>query len=952
MNHLKALHQYGQSVWLDYIRHSLVTSGELQRYLDEDGLSGVTSNPSIFEKAIVGSSDYQDIMTDPMSSGLDAKALYECVAVRDIQDAADLLRPVYVGSRRLDGYVSMEVSPRLAHDTRGTVEEARRLWKAVGRENLMIKVPGTREGIPALEQLIGQGINVNVTLLFSLDTYDKVAVAYLSGLEARLGSGGDVSSVASVASFFISRIDAVVDSLLSERLKTTSGKQGERAALRAVLGKVGIANAKLAYQKYLEICRSDRWQRLASHNAHPERLLWASTGTKNPTYRDVVYVEELIGPDTVNTIPPATFAAFRDHGQPRPSLTQDLDSAYDTMDTLKQAGISLHDITDKLLADGLQQFEEAFAKLLRATDRQGHPPTRPKFTGQASRLPAALGEELQKSLEDWRRSDKVHRLWARDATLWTDQDEGQWLDWLGVTEDRIGHLEDLNRVTEAARSSGYKHALVLGMGGSSLCPQVLQQTFGNKEGIPRLHVLDSTDPAQIQTLEQELDLNSTLFIVSSKSGSTLEPNIFKQYFFRRAVQALGKTEAAKRFVVITDPGSKLQLVAEQDGFRHVFAGVPGIGGRYSALSNFGIVPAAIMGLNVPLLLDRAEAMVHACGPSVPVAENPGVVLGTILGVAHNQGRDKITFVTSPGIKGLGAWLEQLVAESTGKSGKGFITVDGEALGDPSVYGQDRIFCYLRLESKPDEAQDIAIDALESAGQPVVRIVVPDPYDIASEFFRWEIATAVAGSIIGINPFDQPDVEASKVATRKLTLEYEHSGSLPSESPVYQENGVQLFTDQTNAWALKEAMGSKPSLAAWIEAHLDRLHAGDYFALLGYIQMNAARDKMLQSMRHAVRDRKRVATCVGFGPRFLHSTGQAYKGGPNRGVFLQITCEDAFDLPVPGHGYTFGVVKAAQARGDFAVLTERKRRALRIHLVGELQQGLIKLDELVRKAMSR
>ena len=951
MNQLKALHRYGQSVWLDHIRHSLVTSGELQRYLDDDGLRGVTSNPSIFEKAIVGSSDYQDIMADPRSAGLDAKALYERIAVRDIRDAADILKGVYDESKRLDGYVSMEVSPRLAHDTGATIAEARRLWKAVNRRNLMIKVPATQAGIPAIEQLIGEGINVNVTLLFSVETYEKVAAAYLSGLERRIRQRDDLSTVASVASFFVSRIDAVIDSLLSERLSTVD-KAGERLALRAVLGKVAVANAKLAYQRYLEIVRSDRWQTLRRRGALPQRLLWASTGTKNPSYRDVVYVEELIGPDTVNTIPPATFEAFRDHGQLRPSLTEDLDSAFDTMEALKLAGISLEEVTDKLLADGLVQFEDAFAKLLRATDRAGRAPAQPKIKGQSWKLPATLAAALEKSLDEWRRDDKVHRLWARDATLWTGKDEGRWLDWLGVTEDRIAHLGELGRIIEASRNAGYQHVLLLGMGGSSLCPQVLQQTFGRVTGYPQLHVLDSTDPAQVRSREQEVNPGTTAYIVTSKSGNTLEPNILKQYFFSRVEAALGKAEAGKHFIAITDPGSRLQLVAEQDGFRHIFPGVPGIGGRYSALSNFGIVPAAVMGLDVPLLLERAESMVHACKPSVPVDENPGVVLGAILGVAHAQGRDKLTFITSPAIHGLGAWLEQLVAESTGKNGTGLITVDGEALGDPSVYGKDRLFCYLRLESEPDAKQDAAVDTLERAGHAVVRIAVPDLYDIAAEFFRWEMATAVAGSIMQVNAFDQPDVEASKIATRKLTSEYERTGELPRESPVYEGNGIQLFTDEDNASILRMAMGNHPSLADWIGTHLRRLRPGDYFAVLAYLEMNAAHEQILQSMRHAVRDGRHIATCLGFGPRFLHSTGQAYKGGPNSGVFLQITCQDALDLPVPGQKYSFGVVKAAQARGDFAVLIERKRRALRVHVRGDLSQGLQELGEAVRRSAAR
>jgi transaldolase/glucose-6-phosphate isomerase len=480
---------------------------------------------------------------------------------------------------------------------------------------------------------------------------------------------------------------------------------------------------------------------------------------------------------------------------------------------------------------------------------------------------------------------------------------------------------------------------------------VLKTTFGTERGFPQLHVLDSTDPAQVNAIEKRLNLERTLFIVSSKSGSTLEPNIFKQYFYDRVVKAVGPQEAGRRFVAITDPGSKMQQVAEADGFRQVFFGWPSIGGRYSALSDFGLVPAAVMGVDVPKFLDRTEAMVCACMPSVPVRENPGALLGTILGVAAKQfARDKVTIVSSPGIASLGAWLEQLVAESTGKQGKGLIPIDREKPVAPDMYGSDRIFVYLRLTSAPDASQDASIDAIERAGHPVVRIVLDDPYDLGEEFFRWEIATAVAGSILGIHPFDQPDVEASKTATRKLTAAYERDGKLPAETPFFTSDGIALFTDDRNQSALAHATGRRAGLPDYLRAHLNRLGVGDYFALLAYIEMNDEHERELQSIRHQVLDSRRVATCLEFGPRFLHSTGQAYKGGPNSGVFVQITCDDAVDIPVPGQQYTFGVVKAAQARGDFDVLLTRERRALRVHLGADVTAGLSTLHKAVRAAL--
>ncbi len=951
INPLKDLQKYGQSVWLDYIRRNLLTSGELKRLIEEDGLRGMTSNPAIFEKAIAGSTDYTDLLNSLAErDDLDAKARYEILAIRDIQDAADFLRPVYDSTRRRDGYVSLEVSPYLARDTEGTIEEARRLWKAVGRENIMIKVPGTAEGIPAFQQLISEGTNINVTLLFAQEVYEKVAQAYIAGLEEFAGNGGDLGKMASVASFFISRIDTLVDSKVNEKLKSTKDSQLE-ALLKSILGKIAIANGKLTYQRYLQIFSGPRWEKLAAKGAQTQRVLWASTSTKNPAYRDVIYVEELVGKDTVNTIPPATLDAFRDHGKLRESLTEDIEGAKQAMSDLAKVGISMKQVTDQLTDEGVKLFADAFDKLLEAVEKSTKKEITPKVNQQNFKLPPDLASSVKTQIDDWRANGKVRRLWQRDASLWSNTDEANWLGWLGIVPDQSARIQDFQKFAEDVKGAGFTHVLLLGMGGSSLCPEVLKMTFGKISGWPELHVLDSTDPAQVKSFENKIDIGKTLFIVSSKSGSTLEPNVFKQYFFERAKQAVGAEKAGSHFVAITDPGSKMEQVAKADSFRHIFYGLPSIGGRYSALSDFGLIPAAAMGIDASKFLDRAEEMVEACASSVPVEQNPGAVLGIILGTAHNLRRDKVTIITSPGISDLGAWLEQLLAESTGKEGKGIIPVDREQLGPPELYGKDRVFVYLRLESAPDTAQDAKVTALENVGQPVVRISLGDTYDLGQEFFRWEIATAVAGSIIGINPFNQPDVEASKVVTRSLTSEYEKTGLLPTEKPLIEESGIALFTDQKNSQALTRAAGNDQSLAGYLRAHLNRISPGDYFALLAYIQMNGANEEKLQAIRHTLRDSKRVATCLGFGPRFLHSTGQAYKGGPNSGVFLQITCTDAVDLKVPGQTYTFAVVEAAQARGDFQVLADRNRRALRAHLGEDPEKGLVALQHAIKQALA-
>jgi transaldolase/glucose-6-phosphate isomerase len=950
-NPLVEVQRYGQSLWYDYIRRGLITSGELQRLIDEDGLRGITSNPSIFEKSIAGSTDYNDALQAlEAQQDLDAKSLYERLAIQDIQAAADIMRPVYEQTARRDGYVSLEVSPYLAHDTEGTLSEARRLWSTVSRPNVMIKVPGTAEGLPAIRQLIGEGINVNVTLLFSVDRYLEVADAYTQGLEALVRQGGDPAGVASVASFFVSRIDTAVDSLITERVKSEADA-GRRAQLQGLLGKIAIANAKVAYQRYQELCQAQRWQALATRGAQTQRLLWASTSTKNAAYSDVLYVENLIGPDTVDTVPQATFDAFRDHGRPRASLAEGVDEAGRTLATLEQAGISLRDVTGQLTEDGVRLFADAFDKLLSAVEKKRAGLLGAKMDRQTYQLPADLAAAVSASLEDWRVKGKVRDLWARKASLWTGTDESNWLGWLGMAEDQLAHGEPLRKIAEDVKRAGFSDALLLGMGGSSLFPEVVAMTFPRADGFPQLHILDSTDPAQVRAVERKVDLANTLFIVSSKSGTTLEPNIFKDYFFDRAKATVGADRVGSRFIAITDPGSQLQKAAEADRFRQVFFGLPSIGGRYSALSDFGIVPAAITGLDVVAFLDRAEEMVHACAACVPPEDNPGVVLGTIMGVLANQGRDKVTVIASPGIWDFGAWLEQLLAESTGKEGKGLIPIDREPLGPPAVYGNDRLFAYIRLDNGADAAQDAAIDALAAAGQPVVRIAIGDPFELGEEVFRWEIAVAVAGAIIGIHPFNQPDVEAAKIEARNLTDAYEQSGSFPPQTPFFEDRGMRLFADDRNAAFLAQAAGSDRTLAGFLRAHLNRLGVGDYFCTLAYVEMNEAHEAPLQALRRAVRDRKRVATCLGFGPRFQHSTGQAYKGGPNTGVFLQVTCEDAADLPVPGHRYTFGVVKAAQARGDLQVLADRGRRALRVHLGPDVGAGLATLRAAVDQALS-
>ncbi len=949
MNPLVKLQQHGQSVWLDFLDRGFTAKGGLKRLVDEDGVRGVTSNPAIFEKAVGGSGEYDEGVRHLLAAGdRSGTDLFEALAVEDIQNAAAVLRPVYDQTKGADGFVSLEVSPYLAMDAEGTIAEARRLWTQCDRPNVMIKVPATRPGLVAIRTLLSDGININITLLFAQAVYREVVEAYLAGLEAFAAKGGDVSRVASVASFFVSRIDAVVDAQLDKAIAAAGSAQAKQD-LAALQGKTAIANAKLAYRDYQRLFSGARWDKLKDKGARPQRLLWASTGTKNKAYSDVLYVAELIGPDTVNTMPTPTLEAFRDHGVVADTLTQNVDEAERVLAAVAKAGISLDDITAKLEQDGVRLFADAADSLFGAVARKRAKVLGDTVDPQTLTLPADLAEKVKQRTETWRAQGLLRRLWARDASVWTGADEARWLGWLDSVGEAQQQLDLYGRLASDVRSAGFTHAVLLGMGGSSLGPEVLARTFVPQPGFPRLLTLDSTDPEQIAAIAKSVDLGKTLFIVSSKSGSTIEPNMLLAYFFDAVTAKLGKPKAGLHFIAVTDPNSQLEAVAKRDGFRQIVHGEPTIGGRYSVLSPFGLVPAAIAGFDVEKLLQAAATMLRSCGADVPPADNPAVQLGLALGEAALMGRDKVTIVAPSTLGSFGAWAEQLIAESTGKNGKALIPLEGEPPGAPDVYGQDRVFINMRF-GPASGAPDAAFAALTQAGHPLVDIRLQHPEQVAQEFVRFEIATAVAGAVLGINPFDQPDVEASKIKARALTTALERDGKLPEQTPVFSANGIALFTDAANAAALRAA-GAGNTVESWLKAHLGRAKPGDYAAILAYVAQNPETEARLQKLRAALRDRHRVATCVGFGPRFLHSTGQAYKGGPNSGVFLEITADDPNDLTIPGARISFGQLKAAQAGGDFEVLLERGRRALRVHLHGGAAKGLPALEAALTRALA-
>ena len=935
MNPLQELLEYGQSYWLDNLTRGMIRSGELQRLVREEGLRGVTSNPAIFNKAISQGSDYDDQMSELIAAGRSVGDIYEELVVRDIQEACDALRPVWDESAGVDGYVSLEVSPYLAHDTDGTIEEARRLFAWVDRPNVLIKIPGTAAGVPAIEECIYRGVNVNITLLFSIESYEAIALAYIRGLERREADGLRVDDVASVASFFLSRIDSLADRLLGQRIAP-----GRRAGPRPerLLGEAAVANAKLAYRRFLDLTASERWRTLAAKGARPQRMLWASTSTKNPLYDDVRYVEPLIGPETVNTLPNSTIEAFADHGEVAGTITDGLEAAQRVLEDLAAVGIDFERITWQLEHDGVQAFIEPFDKLMVTIVER----MRQARAGELANMHEALGREeatVGKSLAALQEMQFGRRAYARDASVWQGWDREEaaairdrlgWLDSPGAFSERLPEIVEFG---ERVRSEGIRSVVLLGMGGSSLAAEVARRTFGPQEGWPGLFVLDSTDPAAVRAIEQRIDLASTLFLVASKSGTTLETMSFYRYFRARAEETVGNP--GLHFVAITDPDTPLVREAEAGGFRACYENPSDIGGRYSVLSYFGLLPMALAGYPVEELLSSARAMRELCGPFVPASHNPGARLGAVLAVLARRGRDKVTFTGSGTFDSFGLWAEQLLAESTGKQGHGLVPIADEPPADPAQYGNDRVFVWLGLADEQEDAS-AHLDRLAS-DHPVIRTVLPDRPALGGEFFRWELAVATAGALLGINPFDQPNVEESKRNAREVLSSWGSADAPAEEPPLASDDQLAVY------W------GGSVSLAVSNGSPVDAIRsiaglagAGDYVALLPYFAETSERDGALTALRERLRSEHGVATTLGYGPRYLHSTGQLHKGGPGSGIYILLTASPPEEIEIPGQETGFGRLMLAQALGDFRTLATAGRRVARVHLASDVDEALARL----------
>lgn len=920
-NRIEAIRTHGQSLWYDNIRRGIIDSGELARLIAL-GITGVTSNPTIFEKAINGSDDYiPAIRRFADQGGTDVNALYDALVLEDIGRGADLLRPVYDSTHGGDGYISIEVPPSMAQETSRTVQEAHRLWDALKRPNIMIKVPATAAGIPAIQQLISEGINVNVTLIFSLKRYRQVIDAYLEGLRARQQKGLPLERIASVASFFVSRVDTLVDALAE--------KHGLPHELQ---GKAAVANAKLAYQAYLETFTGEDFRALKDGGAMVQRPLWASTSTKNPAYPDLMYVESLVGPDTVDTLPPATVDAVLDHAEASRTVDQGIDEAKALLANLASHGISMDDVTEQLLQEGVESFRQSFVSLHQSLRRKcaeavhlTHPPLFSLETAES---------DWKESLAELDRVRAVPRIFDHDASLWSSEPQhreiiAHALGWLNVIESVQEDLSNLEAYRDEVYSRGIRHIVVLGMGGSSLVSDVLVHSFQSEHPEIKLHVLDTTNPDAIQDLTDILDLSKTLFLVASKSGTTTEPNAFYHYFWDQCEKA--HLSAAEHFVAITDPGTKMEAEAKRQHFDRIFLNPADIGGRFSALSWFGMVPAVLYGLDVPELMARAHHMAEAC--RTPRAEdNPGARLGTALAILRAQGHDKVTFVMPPAVSHLADWLEQLLAESTGKQGTGLIPVAHEPSYDPHQYSKDRLFIVYHLAGTIQEKR---AQALQAAGHPVIEITLADVYDLAQEFYRWEFATSVAGSLLQIDAFDQPNVQESKDRTRALLEQYAKTGTLPEEDAGVPDGNLTVVSSQ-----------GAGTLDDHLKRLLNHLSQGHYIGLMAYINPTAEHDQRLADLREAITRRTGVATTLGYGPRFLHSTGQLHKGGPATGRYIQIVSQTGPSLPVPGDGYDFLTLEHAQALGDYQSLTSRERPCMRVLVQGPVSEAIQRLIGLV------
>jgi transaldolase/glucose-6-phosphate isomerase len=946
MNTLIELLKYGQSYWLDNLTREKISTGELKKRVDQQGLRGITSNPSIFNKAISTGQDYDGHIFELVKEGKNPRQIYDALTIKDVQDACDILNPVYEQSNGTDGFVSLEVPPYLARDTEGTMKKVRRLFKVVGKQNCLIKIPGTKEGIPAIEQMLYEGININITLLFSVERYVDVAQAYISSITRRAAEGKPVDHVISVASIFISRIDVLTDQLLDQYI--IPDDENENTNQRYLLsGRAGIATARICYQRFKEIFSDSNWKKLEETGANIQRPLWASTSNKDPLYNDIRYVESLIGENTINTLPDETIDAFAKYGSiKKDAIEQELSKANELFGELKKMGIDISFITQQLENEGIQKFTESYNKLIvNLADK------RVKMLGDAASLQyincGKLDPEVKSAYASMDERQIARLLFAQDPHLWKKDTEqiksiSKRMGWLTLPDHFTENAKAISAFVQTVKEEGYTHAVVLGMGGSSLCSEVTRQTFTTTNDYLQLLVLDNTDPVAIRHIQSNIDLEKTLFIVASKSGNTEETLSFFHYFYQQ-LENKKKANPGNNFVAITDHDTPLVKRAEEFKFRKVFINSPDLGGRYSVLSDFGLVPMALMGIDINAILSNAKQMQSSCD-NIPAGSNPGISLGVVLGICQKKGRDKVTFILSSSIKSFGYWVEQLLAESTGKEGKGLIPINGETIEGPENYGKDRIFIHMYLTDDSNESDEKKIKILEEAGHPVVRIRLANKMALGGEYYRWEVAAAIAGVIMGINPFNQPNVEESKKNTSQLLEGWSKDGDFKIPEAILKIDTISIYSGKETE---QLAADHYKSVGDMLNGFTAMAKPNDYIALLPYFMMTDNRTKILQTWRNQMRDDLKIATTLLNGPRYLHSTGQLHKGGPDNGLYIILIGNEEMDLVIPGEQFGFATLHEAQALGDFRSLDDKGRRVIRICLGKDIDAGLRKLFQTVK-----
>lgn len=898
----KKFKEIGQSIWLDSISRDMILNNTLSNLIEKYEITGLTSNPTIFENAILNSNTYDESIKIVSKKFKNLDDIAYSLMIEDIQRACDLLKKIFEKTNKNDGYVSIEIPPTI-DETNSIIDCAIKIWEMVDRENLMIKIPATKNGIKAEEELIKRGINVNMTLIFSPQAYKEVVKSYLSALNWRLENKLD-GNVFSVASFFVSRIDTEINKILTE-LSTQNQDIEKRNEIIFMRGKAAISVSLITYDIYLKSFFTDEFKKYREAGFKPQKLLWASTSTKDPSLRDTIYMDELCLPNTINTVPQHTIFSFFDHGKINTDdISLRINQAYETYNRLTNYSINWSEIFDKLLNDGIKKFIDSYKNILNSIEKKIKTLETEIITMQL------FNSSIKKIISEIEKNSFIERLFSKDHTLWkTDPTSAKIiknsLGWINLPKEMINKIDEINQFKKEIINEGFKYVVLLGMGGSSLAAEVILNIFGNDKKV-KLFVLDSTNPDWILRLSQKIEITKTLFIVSSKSGTTLETITHFKYFYNLIKKK--KQKPGKNFIAITDNSTPLQEMAKKYGFRKIFINPSDIGGRFSALSYFGLIPASFTSIDIKSFLKKSQEALDELKTKNP----PSIVLGSFLAASYLNGRDKLTIILPKKLERFGLWIEQLIAESTGKEGKGILPIIDTEVYDISSYSNDRFFVVINLKDFKENEEKI--EMLIKNGHPVLRIFLNDIYDIGKEFYRWEIATSLAGYMMKINPFDQPDVQFTKDFTKKIL------------SSPKTELKADIITKNWDVY-LANIENEERSL---IWSIIKNLKENGYIALCSYLDENEKTLNMLTKIKKLLTERLSIPTISVYGPRYLHSIGQLFKGGKNSGVFIILTSKPKKDIKIIGEDLSFTKICMSQAKGDFLAMKEKGRTCVMIY----------------------